>query len=99
FARSVTEPTTRKSGFFQSRDDVRIGSHRPPDQIRSIVLDHGDDRALIDPQIISIEPTESGRDATVLRRAAHQRRIEIIDESIGRKKIVAVFLAHSYQRG
>src|SRR5207253_7530158 len=66
-------------------------------QIRPIVLDHCDDRALIDAEVVGVEPPDAGNDAAVLRRSSNESRIEIIYEPVIGKKIVAVFFAHRDQ--
>src|SRR5207253_5931841 len=68
-------------------------------QIRPIVLDHCDDRALIDAEVVGVEPPDAGNDAAVLRRSSNESRIEIIYEPVIGKKIVAVFFAHRDQCG
>src|SRR5438132_8778696 len=92
--RSVPQPTAGEAGFFQPRLDVRILPHRLPNQIRSIILDHRYDRALVDTEIVSVEPTYAGNDPPVLCRSRNERRIEIIDEPVSGKEIVPVFFAH-----
>src|SRR5512145_169251 len=49
------EPRATEAGF-----DVRTAPHEPPDEIGAPVLDHEQDRALIDTEVVAIEPAEGG---------------------------------------
>ena len=61
------KPTAGESGLLQSADNVLIFPHRFPDQIGAIVLDHRDDRSLIDAEVIGVEPTDAAYDFAVAR--------------------------------
>src|SRR5438132_4643235 len=78
------EPSARKTGAPESPDDVRILAECPPYELRPVILDHGDDGALVDPELIAVEPADPGYDPSVLDGDARvgQRRIERVHESV-----------------
>src|SRR6516225_8567226 len=65
---SGCEPAARESGALQPLTEVRIGAHHPPDEIAAVVLDHGDDRALVDPDVVRVNPAGVAAPAAVTRR-------------------------------
>src|SRR6266508_4319814 len=94
------EPSARKAGAPESRDDVGIVSQGPPHELRPVILDHGDDRSLVDAQLIAVEPADTRRDPSVLDGDARigQRRIERVEESIPVQKLLAPAPCHLSQR-
>src|SRR5215212_830913 len=84
-------PPTPKPCPLHPPHDVGIPPHRPPDEATAGVLDHGDDGALVDTEIVDVEPAELRVDAAVLEllRAA-QRRVEGVDEAVVRVEVRAV---------
>src|SRR6266542_1850467 len=60
------EPSARKTGAPESRDDVRIVSQGPPHEFRPVILDHRDDGSLVDTQLVAVEPANSCHDPSVL---------------------------------
>src|SRR6516225_7254883 len=53
---SGCEPAAREPGALQPLAKVRIGAHHAPDEIAAVVLDHGEDRPLIDTDIVRVDP-------------------------------------------
>src|SRR5215469_2164626 len=51
------EPAARESRALKSLAKVWIGAHHPPDEFAAVVLDHGDDRPLVDADIVRIDPS------------------------------------------
>src|SRR6476659_735984 len=86
------KPPAGESGFLQAGDDVLVLPHRLPHQIGPVILDHCDDRPLVDAQIIGVEPADSGNDVAVMRVDVDvERRVERIDETVWPENIVAIF--------
>src|SRR5689334_18221087 len=54
------EPTTREAGLLEAATQVRVLAHHAPDQRATVVLDHRQDRALIDAEVIAGDPAELG---------------------------------------
>src|SRR5439155_4593489 len=77
------QPAAVESGALEPAPDHRVLTQRPPHQTAPIVLDHGDDRALIDPQLIVVEPAHPRRHAPLGDRYVDvQRRIERVHEAV-----------------
>ena len=75
---------------------MRILLHYVPHQSTAVVLDHDDDRSLIDAEVVDVEPAQIGIDGSVLRRAAVSR-VERIGKSVlpvERRTIAALHLLH-----
>src|SRR5437867_4770647 len=53
---SLIEPSSLKSCSTKATNDMRILLHGFPHQAAAVVLDHGDDRSLIDAQVVDVEP-------------------------------------------
>src|SRR3989442_2082986 len=88
--RTLRQPAAAESRALESLNDVRIAAHHPPHQSGSIVLDHRENRSLIDAEIIDVEPTEwAGRG---------ERGIERVEEAVGREQLGAVDPAHREER-
>src|SRR5215472_17871432 len=78
---SGCEPAARESGALQPLAQVRIRAHHPPDEIAAVVLDHGEDRPLVDTDIVSVDPARvplpravRHRIRNVCRRRLYRRR-------------------------
>src|SRR4051812_4646638 len=94
---SIPQPSTCEARPFQTRHHVRILAHRFPDQTAAIVLDHRDDRTLIDSQIVGVEPAYSRYDLAMVRLDRQlERRIVGIDESVIREEVVAILLTNRH---
>src|SRR5439155_23451594 len=85
------EPPSREPRPAQPPHDVRIRLHDAPHQPGAVVLDHRDDRSLVYPQVIDVEPAG--------RAALRKRRIERVAEAVGGEQAGAVGLAHGPERG
>src|SRR5213592_3538782 len=82
--RSV-EPTARESHPLEASDDVLIVLHRAPDQPAAVVLDHGEDRSLVDAEVVAVEPAEDGIDDAPLHgHRRGERWVEGVAEAVGR---------------
>src|SRR6478736_2621536 len=56
--RFAVQPATGEAGAFQALADIRIFAHDFPHQVAAVVLDHRDDRPLVDAEIQRINPAE-----------------------------------------
>src|SRR5690349_9611949 len=83
------EPSACEARAAQPAHDVWVAPHRVPHEPRAIVLDHRDDRSLIDSQVVDVEPAGGAR--------LCERRVERVAEAVGREKRTAVGLAHGVQ--
>src|SRR5207253_8434770 len=63
--RGSVEPSAREARPLQPLHDVRILAHRSPDELRPVVFDHRDDRALVDPEIVDVDPADAFPDPAV----------------------------------
>jgi hypothetical protein len=54
---AVFEPAAGEAGALETRARVPIAAHHAPDQIAPIVLDHRQDRPLVDADVVRIHPT------------------------------------------
>src|SRR5688500_5431137 len=75
---SPVDPAAREARAAQSTNDVRILLHQFPDERRSMVLDHGDDGALVDAEVVVVEPAfaVNGPATAQSHRRILQRRVE-----------------------
>src|SRR5262249_36407701 len=55
--RRLCEPAAGEARALQSAPDVRIALHELPDEAAAIVLDHRHDRALVDAEVVGVDPT------------------------------------------
>src|SRR5687768_18043214 len=55
--RLLLKPPAAEPGLPEPTHDVRIPAHGFPDEIRAVVLDHRDDRPLVNSEAICIEPS------------------------------------------
>ena len=53
---SVDQPATAEAGTGQAGPDVRVRAHQAPDVIGAKILNHQENGALIDCDIVVIEP-------------------------------------------
>src|SRR6267378_3984505 len=67
---SLLEPPSRKPGPTQPSHHMRILLHLFPNQSAPIILNHGDDRSLVDAEVVDVEP------------AVLECRIEGVGESV-----------------
>src|SRR5689334_17119897 len=94
------QPASAESGALQSAHNMRILSHRLPNESAAVILDHGDDRPFIDPEVIDIEPRLLRVDAAMLQLLGRaQRRIECVEEAVSGVQIRAIPGAHSANCG
>src|SRR5262249_17909794 len=93
------QPAARKPGALQAADDVLVLPHGLPDEAAPVVLDHGEDRPLIDPQVVDIEPTEIRVDLAARHPLARSEGgIEGVEKAVFRVEMVAVAAAHFAER-
>src|SRR5712691_7189889 len=71
---SAAQPSSRKSRSLQPAHDMRILLHDFPNQSTAIVLDHDDDRSLVNAEVVVVEPAEGSVDGAGFDGAAFQRR-------------------------
>src|SRR2546423_6726180 len=95
------QPTSREASPLQAALDVGTLPHEAPDETRAIVLDHADDRALIDAEIIVVEPTQAVDDMTLLgaKACVVVGRIERVEKAILAEERITVLDAHRLERG
>src|SRR5258708_2388836 len=82
----LRQPAALESGALEAAPHVGIAAHDTPHELTAVVLDHGHDRPLIDPEIIRVDP--GGRRLRLgwwprLRRAG-EARIERSPKSVCR---------------
>jgi len=73
--RCSSQPTSREPRTPQARDEVRTAPHQVPNQTGAVVLDHQDDRPLIEGEMIA-------RDPTMLRTRYRKGRVETAHEPV-----------------
>src|SRR5437867_10482530 len=97
--RHLGKPSTSKPGALESSNDVRIRPHHAPHEISPEVLDHRQNRSLIDAEVIDVEPAKIRIHAAYLLLAGGgECGIEGVEEAVGREKMIAVRGAHREQR-
>src|SRR5207237_3855198 len=82
----LPQPAALEPGALEAAPQVGIAAHDTPHELAAVVLDHGHDRPLIDPEVIRVDPAGRRllwRPRLRLRRAA-EARIERIPESVCR---------------
>src|SRR5437870_11600702 len=79
----LPQPAALEPGPLEAAPQVGIAAHDTPHELAAVVLDHGHDRPLIDPEVIRVDPAGRRllwRRRVRVRRAA-EARIERIPES------------------
>src|SRR5206468_9933901 len=84
------QPAALEAGPGQALADVRVLAHHAPDHRAPIVLDHRENRALVDAQVVAVDPAKardafSGRNRTVEVEIA----IEGVEEAVLRIDVFA----------
>src|SRR5437773_7101039 len=98
--RHLGKPSTSKPSALEPADNVRIPPHHAPHEIGAEVLDHRQNRSLIDAEVIDVEPAERRIYRTRLLLASRgERGIEGIEEAVSREEVISVRGAHREQRG
>ena len=99
FSASV-QPAAAKASTRQPRADVRVPAHHLPDQPRSLVLDHRQNRPLIDAQIVAVDPADVRIDGPCRRRAlVPEAGVEAVEEPVTAVKPCAAAIDHRLGRG
>src|SRR5213592_1377926 len=89
--RHLGKPSTSKPSALEPADNVRIPPHHAPHEIRAEVLEHRQNRPLIDAEIIDVEPAERRvHAADFLLAGGGERGIEGVEEAVGREQMIAV---------
>src|ERR1044071_5538220 len=78
------QPTTSKSGAPQSLNNVRTATHQPPKKTRAIILDHHDDRPLVQAEVATRNPS--------LSLPSFERRVVAALESVLVRDLGIVFV-------
>src|ERR1043165_1737874 len=96
---AVRQPSAGKVGATHPAHDVGVLAHQFPDEFRAPVLDHRQDRTLVDAEIIGVEPPESAHDATMveLNPWCSERWIECVDKTITAEQVITVRSPHRNQ--
>src|SRR5439155_25687587 len=55
------EPSPHEPGPAQAPHDVGIAAHQPPDELRAVVFGHREDGALVNAQVVDVEPAGGAR--------------------------------------
>src|SRR6516164_6580445 len=80
------EPAAGEAGALEALPNVRVVAHYAPDEIAAVILDHGENRSLIDADVVLIHP-RSGLRLTGLPRgrrgARGEARVEGVEEAVG----------------
>jgi hypothetical protein len=94
------EPAALEPGALEAEADVLVALHDVPDQLGAVVLDHRDDRALVDAEIVAGDPADTANAAAVPQRhVVVEARIERIEEAVLAVDVRAVALVHFLRRG
>src|SRR5438876_11949778 len=97
---ALRQPSTSKPSSLQSADNVGIPPNHAPHEIGAVVLDHRQNRPLIDAEVVDVEPAERRIDgAGLLLASGGERGIEGVEEAERREQLVAVGRAHREQCG
>src|SRR5580704_12257023 len=86
----ILQPAALEAGALETPPDVLIIPHDAPDEVAAVVLEHGENRPLVDAEIVLIEPARRGRSW----RAAAHGEIEGIAKAVGRVDGVTEAPAH-----
>src|SRR6266849_1102063 len=97
---ALRQPSTSEPSLLEPTNDVSIPAHHAPYEIGAVVLDHRQNRPLIDAEVVDIEPAERRIDgAGLLLAGGGERGIEGVEEAVRREQLGAVRRAHREQRG
>src|SRR6266576_6705457 len=88
---ALRQPSTSEPSSLESPNDVWICAHHAPHEIGAVVLDHRQNRSLIDAEVIDVEPAERRiDDAGFLLARCGEGGVERIEKAVGRDQVVAV---------
>src|SRR5688572_25247680 len=92
------EPSAGEARALETPDDVLIGLHDVPYEPRSIVLDHDQDRPLVDAEVVDVEPAECGIDrAHCLLARCGESWVERIEKPVRSEQFYAVRSTHLHE--
>src|ERR1035437_9352907 len=93
------EPSARKAGAHQTAHDRRVLSHRSPHESAPLILDHREDRALVEPEGVDVEPALLGHDTAVLELGCEREGgVERVTEPIRSVKLAVPPRDHRPER-
>src|SRR5215470_6271468 len=93
------EPTTREAGLLEAPTQVRVLAHHAPDERATVVLDHRQDHALIDAEVVAGDPAELRHALAVSQRNVEgERSVERVEEAVPRVDVLAEAAVH-FERG
>src|SRR6478609_5532886 len=80
---AVHQPAAGKPRPLQPPPDVWIRPHDLPYESRPVILDHRNDRSLVDAEVVVVDPGDAGDDVTHLHlRVEVQCWVERVDEAV-----------------
>src|SRR5688572_21066503 len=89
------EPAAREPGPLQAAPEIDVLAHHAPDQRAPVVFDHGEDRSLVDPEVVVGHPAEVADDAAVPElHVERERPIEGAEKAVLRVDVLAVAAVH-----
>src|SRR5690606_21093092 len=89
------KPAPAEAGPFQAGADVRALLHHRPHEFVPVVGDHGQDRPLVDADVVAGHPALAGDDASGLERdVVVEAGIERVQEAVAGVQVVAVAAVH-----
>src|SRR4029079_19310233 len=94
--RRCGKPDPSEAGALETVAHARVPAHHAPDEAAAIVLDHAKERALVDAQIVVIDPSDTG-DATSMAQCHVREReawIERIEEAVRPVDVLAEPMIH-----
>jgi hypothetical protein len=65
------QPATGESGALQTAAYRRVLAHGAPHQITAMIFDHCNDRPLLDPEVVDIDPAQIGGDCQMTTSLSH----------------------------
>src|SRR5678816_2284338 len=82
--RRLRQPTAGEARALQAATNVRIALHQLPDETAAIVLDHRHDRALVDAEVVAVDPADVLDNLAVTQRHVGEReaRVHRIEEAV-----------------
>src|SRR4051812_46466393 len=88
-------PAPPEAGALQPGTHVGIPLHHGPDELAAIVLDHGHDRSLVDPQVFGVHPPDAAHAfAMPGGNVIVEARVEGVREAVLAVDITTVALVH-----